>query len=227
MVLPMQNVVVSQTNNSPFNLAMKHVNTLENGDQIWMKSFAFIQGIFGENDINIAWGTAGENTFFVRATDVGQQSFDEFPTLVFGNSPAQENIVDDSKVSSPIAYNATKRDLPQVIMAGVTPAIIDLADTSFDIATIIRPGVKDIQNVLLRQGGNALFSIAMKKNGTLSNGDEIWVSTFVFERGAFGTTSLPIVWGDAEGEFSIQVIDEGQQTSAIYPILKSGDFPAQ
>lgn len=225
-VLPLQSVTLGQGANPLFNLGLQHINTLPNGDQFWKTTFAFERGAFGVADLPIKWGN-GTGEFFIRATDTNQQSAEglHFPTIQFDNAPAQQPAMDTVKNDN-LSYNGTKRFAPQIIMGGVSPAIVDILDTSFDIMTLVRPGFLPIQNVILSQGGNKLFNISMEKRAELSNGDQIWVSTFIFPRGNFGITSIPVVWGTDAGEFTIQVIDTAQQISAGYPIIRSGNYPA-
>ena len=110
-------------------------------------------------------------------------------------------------------------------MAGVSPAIVDIVDTSFDILTIIRPGVLPIKSVILKQDGNNLFSYSMDKRTDLSNGDQLWGTNFAFPQGSFGIQAIPIVWGNSLNEFTIEVIDSAQQKAPGYPLLRSGNYP--
>jgi len=110
-------------------------------------------------------------------------------------------------------------------MAGVSPAIIDIVDTSFDILTIIRPGALPIKSVILKQDGNNLFSYSMDKRTDLSNGDQLWGTNFAFPQGSFGIQAIPIVWGNSLNEFTIEVIDSAQQKAPGYPLLRSGNYP--
>ncbi|MCX7088317.1 MAG: PKD domain-containing protein, partial [Methylococcales bacterium] len=226
-ILPLQNVTVGQGGNPLFSLAMQQINTLANGDQFWKMTFAFARGTFGNSEIPLAWGSS-TGQYFIQAIDQQQQvtGDDHFPTLTFANAPAQ-NIAVDTQHNDKVSYLATKRLEPQVIMAGVTPAIIDITDTSFDIVALVRTGALPIQNVLLKQGGNVLFSVPMSQKTTLSNGDGVWVANYAFLQGAFGIKKMPIAWGSNSGEFSIQVIDSAQKVPAVYPTLKSGNHPAQ
>lgn len=132
----------------------------------------------------------------------------------------------DTTKNDLLSYNSKKRFAPQIIMGGVSPAIIDILDTSFDIIALVRPGFLPIQNVVLSQGSNILFNIAMEKRAELSNGDQIWVAEFQLPQNFFGITTVPVIWGNGSGEFSIQVIDTAQQVSAGYPLVRSGNFPA-
>lgn len=222
-----QSVTAGQGGNPFFNQPLKHINTLKNGDQVWKVIFQFDKGTFGNNVFPIKWGT-GANQFFLKVTDINQQTENnyQFPQLKFANSPAQAAAV-DTVFDDKLSYLSTKRAVPQVIMAGTSPAVVDLLDSSFDIVAIIRPGVVPLQSVLVKQGDNNLFSVAMEKKKELSNGDQIWVFKYAFPQGSFGTTTIPVVWGTAKDEFSIQVIDIAQQVSTAYPVLRSGTFPVQ
>ena len=221
---PLQNVTIGQGKGA-FNSSLTHINTLANGDQIWKKTLGFERSAFGKADLIITWGS-GDGQYFIRATDTNQQSFDAntFPLMKIENAPNQIVNVDTSKDSN-LIYNSTKRNLPQIIMAGVSPAIVDIVDTSFDLLTIIRPGALPIKSVILKQGGNNLFSYSMDKRTDLSNGDQLWGTNFAFPQGSFGIQTIPIVWGRSLNEFTIEVIDSAQQKAPGYPLLRSGNYP--
>lgn len=131
---------------------------------------------------------------------------------------------DGSKDISKLSYNATARLVPQVIMAGASPSVIDFNDNNLDVLAIVRPGALVISSVSLSQNGGGTFRIDMTKIATLSNNDQVWQSKVSFDRGSFGTGSVPITWGDGVGEFSITVTD-GQQRSESFPSLKAGNYP--
>jgi len=129
-----------------------------------------------------------------------------------------------TSTSSSLNYISTARVQPQVIMAGVSPAILELTDTSFDIVGLIRPGTTPIQSVVLTQSGNALFILPMTLRTTLSNGDQLWGYNYTFLAGSFGTQTIPVVWGASAGNFSIQVVDTIEQKSPAFPAIRSGDY---
>ena len=221
----LQDVTVGQGGGT-FNASMTHVSTLSNGDQIWKQTFDFARGNFGTNDVPISFGS-GSSQYFISVTDINQQSVADynFPLLNFGNFPAESPYI-DSSVPSNISYNTTQRNLPQVIMAGVTPSIVDILDTSFDVLTLVRPGKLPISYVTLTQSGNSLFSYAMQLRAVLGNGDQLWGLNYGFPEDNFGIQTLHIAWGTAPGQYSIQVVDTAQQTSPPYPVLRSGAYPA-
>lgn len=221
---PLQSVTIGQGANPFFTHTLTHINTLANGDQFWKTKFEFPAGSFGNTSIPIKWGN-GDNQFYIRATDATQQSknANAFPSIRIANAPAQTVALDTSKTDQ-LSYNATKRYVPQIIMAGVSPAIVDILDTSFDVVTILRPGIVPIKSVTLKQSDSPLFGLDLEKKKTLSNGDQIWVANYAFPRGTFSVSTVPIVWGMGTGEFNILVTDIAQQNSTAYPVLRSGNF---
>lgn len=223
---PLQSVSVAQNANPLFTLSLEHINTLENGDQFWRASFSLDRSTLDITDMPVKWGNT-PGAFFIRAIDSQQQISDHsiFPSLRYRDAPAQKIVIDNTK-NDDLSYNQTKRFAPQVIMGGISPAIIDIADTSFDIIALIRPGVLPIQQVTLNQGANKLFNVSMEKRSELSNGDQVWVATFVFPPGHYGALIQPITWGTDTGEFSIHVIDSAQQMSAEFPMIRFGHYPA-
>lgn len=215
-----------QGSNPFFNFSLKHINTLKNGDQFWKITYTFEKGAFGTGVIPIKWGSAVDE-FFVQASD-SAQGFNghPFPSIKSGSFPAVTPYLDVTK-DDKLAYNTTKRIMPQVISAGVSPAIVDIRDTSFDVVAMVRPGAIPLQNVTLKQVSNNVFSIPLEKKKQFSNGDEIWVANIPFPAGAYGISTVPVVWGIAPGQFNIQVMDVAQQSSTAYPVLRAGTFTLQ
>jgi hypothetical protein len=217
---------------------LTHINTLKNGDQLWKKTYSFTAGAYGNNAIvQIKWGL-GANQFFMKATDAGQtfiptagsnnlQDYNgsPFPVVKFSDSPRKTVFMDTTK-NDALSYNTTKRTMTQAIMGGVSPAMVDIHDTSFDIVALLRPGTVPIQNVFIKRIPEN-YGYELKKRKKLTNGDEIWVFTYTFPAGHYGVTTIPVVWGTGPGEYTLQVTDTIQQTYLVYPDLKSGNFPAQ
>lgn len=223
----LRSVSLTQGGNPLFaNRSLTHINTLENGDQFWKLTYNFTAGTFGNTNLPIQWGT-GLNQFSISASDNSTQATANptpFPTLRAGNWSSQSAFVDTTQGSN-LSYNKTRRAAPQVLAAGVSPAVIDFADTAFDIVAIVRAGIIPVEKVMVKQGGNNLFNVAMQKKKDLNNGDQIWVANFAFAAGSFGTTTLPVVWGLGLNEYHIQVVDAAEQTSTVYPNIRAGNFP--
>lgn len=205
---------------------LKHINTLKNGDQFWKYTFNFDKGTFGKNGLNLAWGTAATE-FAVQTTDKAQ-GFNgaPFPTIATGAFPAATAYLDTTQ-NDRLSYSTIKRIAPQIVMAGVTPAIVDIRDTSFDIVALVRKGSIPLQGVTLKRAGDSLFSMSLEKTKQFSNGDEIWVAKLPFVAGTFGTSSIPVVWGTAPSQYNLEITDTAGQTSNAYPNIRSGDFAAQ
>ncbi len=131
-----------------------------------------------------------------------------------------------AKPTSTSLYMDEARVYPQVIMVGISPSIIDVSDTSFDILALVRPGLYALQDVTLGQGAS-LFSFSLIHVGTLPNGDQIWKKTMNFDRGAFGTNDIPLSWGNGNGQYLVSVTDVNQQSVSAYdfPLINSGNFP--
>lgn len=120
-------------------------------------------------------------------------------------------------------YGLTARIDPQIIAAGVTPSKIDLIDDEFDIVALIRPGESPIDSVSF-QSTDGMLRMAMTRAGVLSNGDELYKLTFVFERGSISGT-IPTIWGSQPGEYNIIATGESQNQNHTYPYLQVGNFP--
>ncbi|NOT85788.1 MAG: hypothetical protein HOP02_13640 [Methylococcaceae bacterium] len=234
----LQNVTFGQgQNGNPlFNYTLKHINTLKNGDQFWKATYEFQAGAFNgfnKGIVPIRWGT-GKDQFTIQTADISSGVTtggngvpgNPFPLLSFGNFPSKTAFLDTTK-NDILSYNKTKRVVPQILMAGVSPAVVDITDTSFDVVTILRPGLVPVQDVILKQSGNNLFGINLEKKKVLNNGDEVWVANFPFAAGTYGTTTIPVVWGTSNDDYSLQITDVAQQSSTAYPDLRAGVFAAQ
>jgi formylglycine-generating enzyme len=127
---------------------------------------------------------------------------------------------------TPLNYDTRARVSPQVIAGGVSPSIIDINDTQFDIVAMIRPGVLPIDRVTF-QSTNGQLSMAMSPAGVLSNGDQLYKNTLTFQRGAFGNMIMHTAWGNDEGQYNIVAYDTAQQRSHQFPDLMFGNYPEQ
>ncbi|MEQ1637669.1 MAG: hypothetical protein ABL903_13350 [Methylococcales bacterium] len=220
---------LGQGGNPLFGYTLNHINTLKNGDQFWKATYTFQAGSFSgfsKGVVPIKWGI-GADQFAIQATDSASGiNGNTFPGIGSGGFPSKTAFLDTTK-NDALSYKTTKRQVPQVVLAGVSPSVVDIADTSFDVVTILRPGLVPVQDVALKQAGNNVFSLALEKKKVFSNGDQVWVGNFPFAAGTFGTSTIPVVWGTSLNEFSIQVNDVAQQSSTAYPNLRVGAFPLQ
>jgi hypothetical protein len=236
---PLQKVSLGWNGGTSPLLNLTHVNTLKNGDQLWKYTLPFTAGYYGNAIVPVKWGR-GANQYFIQATDAFTSpafiqphvnNFQDyngspFPEVSFNEAPRKAAFMDTTK-NDYLNYNITKRSVTQVLMAGVSPAIVSIYDTSFDVVVLLRPDTLPIQNVVLKQGGNPSFSLTLEKRKQFTNGDEIWVATYPFRPGTYSVSTVPVVWGTGPGEYSIQVTDVAQQSVTAYPNLRAGDFPAQ
>jgi hypothetical protein len=233
--VPLQKVALAYglTANPFIDRPLTHINTLKNGDQLWKATYNFDAGTFNnfpKGVFPLKWGNTGADQLSIRTTDgasgSGGAAGNPFPQIAIGSFPSQTAVIDTTK-DDILSYKKTRRVVPQIIMAGVSPAVVDLSDTAIDIVAILRPGLVPVQEVILKQENNAVFSYALQKKKVLNNGDEIWVTSVDFPAGSFGPSTFPVVWGTAPGEYNIQVVDIAQQSATAYPLLRSGAFPAQ
>lgn len=227
-IAPVQKVSVGLglSTNPLSTFSLKHINTLKNGDQFWKYTFSFEKGTFGKSGLTLAWGTAA-NEFAVQTTDKAQAfNGNPFPSISTGGFPAATAYLDTTQ-NDRLSYSTIKRIAPQIVMAGVSPAIVDIRDTSFDVVALVRQGSIPLQSVTLKHTGDNLFSAPLEKAKQFSNGDEIWVAKLPFPAGSFGTSTIPVVWGTAPGQYNLEVTDTAQQTSNAYPNIRSGSFAAR
>ena len=220
-ILPIDRVTFQPTD-AAFSMIMTPAGILNNGDQLFTNTFTFQRGAFGTMTMQTTWGS-GEGQYNIVAYDEAQQRSHQFPDLMFGNYPEQQSsLLPEEEVT----YNSTKRLAPQIILGGYSPALSDIADTTFDIIAVVREGVLPIETVSLGQNLGA-FQSAMAEVGTLSNGDRVYKMSYSFAAGSFGTATLSTLWGSEPGQFNISVVDEGQQRSHSFPDILFGSYPAQ
>jgi len=102
--------------------------------------------------------------------------------------------------STELPVTGVIRALPQVLMAGFDPILLDLLDT------------------------NVNFELIMSHIATYPNGDQRYETVFTFEPGTFPVGALSNLFGDKKEQFRIQVIDKVGQFHA-FPNLEIGNYP--
>ena len=123
-----------------------------------------------------------------------------------------------------IPVTGLARYRPQVLMAGIDPMLLDYNDSSFKVFAVVRSGAADIDSVQLKTG-DAIFSQALKFNGTLDNGDQVWTSTLKFPRGAFNQDAvLGDLFGSSNSQFQFKVLDKDQGEHS-FPVLTFDNLP--
>lgn len=138
-------------------------------------------------------------------------------------SPAQTVTV-TSTSSGNINVTGIVRLMPQVLMGGFDPILIDVADTSFKLVAIVRPGATPIQSVQFRTGSGG-FAQSMMYSGTYSNGDQRYESSMVFPRGSFPQNAvMGDLFGGTDTQFRISVVDNAQQEH-YFPRVAFGNTP--
>ena len=76
------------------------------------------------------------------------------------------------------AKQGPRRELPQVIMAGFSPMLMDRSDKELTVMAIVRAGSSPIQSVRLNNVGNESVVIALNKVTDLPNGDQFYQQVF-------------------------------------------------
>jgi PKD repeat protein len=130
-------------------------------------------------------------------------------------------VIDRQSDEVPVTGKA--RELPQVLMAGFDPILVDILDTDVKIFAIVRPGKEPIQTVRFIQNGND-FQLIMQHVATYANGDQRYETVFTFQQGTFPITTLGDLFGEQFGQFQIQAIDQAGQFQA-FPNLEIGNHP--
>jgi len=230
-------------------LRMTAAGVLANGDEVYKLTYVKSPSI-GKMTLSTAWGS-GPRQFNIIAVGQDQLRCESdkrpvgggearnvgchtFPYLRLDYLPSLDDVQRSETIKSPtpMSYNSTKRYGPMVIMAGYSPAIIHPGDDQFDLIAIVRPGVLPIESVNLKHNSDALFSYAMTLVGELSNGDQVYKTTYTYSPGALGNPqegmflSYKDLWGPGAEQFGIVVYDQGGLKSQKFPDLQFGTYPS-
>jgi PKD repeat protein len=125
--------------------------------------------------------------------------------------------------SDEVPITGKVRELPQVLMAGFDPILVDILDTNLKIFALIRAGKEPIQTVRFIQNGTNL-QLIMQHVATYANGDQRYETVYTFSQGTFPVTTLGDLLGEQVGQFQIQAIDQAGQFHA-FPNLEIGQHP--
>ncbi|GAB6040915.1 PKD domain-containing protein [Endothiovibrio diazotrophicus] len=219
-VIPIERVSFRESGEGSFSMAMTPAGVFFSGDEVYKATLSFRRGAFGSQSLETIWGgRLGE--FKIVATDSAQQHSHAFPDLRSGNYLPQ---MASTREYEEVTYNQTARRSPMVIMAGCSPSLLNLGDSSFDIVAVVREGMFPVDKVSLRQNGRA-FSLVMTEAGQLSNGDKVFKATYTYMRGALGDAVIDSLWGGENGQYGIVVVDQAQQYSHHFPSIQFGIFP--
>ncbi|MFH1026940.1 MAG: VWA domain-containing protein [Pseudomonadota bacterium] len=150
----------------------------------------------------------GANTIEVTATDTA------------GVTATQQVTVTSQGTTTTPPSRAVKLR-PQVLMAGFDPMLIDITDTRLNIMAVVREGAAPIQSVNFSDNSGG-FAIAMTLQGQLPNGDLVYSTTLTFQRGAAATLNFPNMFGSAQNEYRITVLDVTQQEHT-FPAIQFGN----
>jgi len=113
---------------------------------------------------------------------------------------------------------------PQVLLAGFDPMLVDLLDTDVKLFAIVRPGNTPIQTVRVTRN-NEDFTLVMQHVATYPNGDQRFEAVYTFPLGSFPVITLGNLFGDQNGQFRIQAVDQAGQFHA-FPNLEISDNPS-
>jgi PKD repeat protein len=219
-----------QDTEGPLKMGMTRVGVLDNGDELHTLTFYYDSGSI-TGTFSTAWGSR-PGQFNIVATDEANQNSHTYPYLQIGNFPAlSPDFIAAREPTSTIEYNTTARAAPQVIMAGYSPAILNVSDEEFDVIAVVRPGVLPIKAVVLKTN-EGQFAQEMTLASEIDNGDKVYKFTYTFEPGSLGTPdedgliSYKDLWGPEANQFGIEVVDDGEQRNHKFPDLEFGYYPA-
>ncbi len=122
-----------------------------------------------------------------------------------------------------IAVAGIKRQRPQIIMAGIDPAQVDLYDTHFRVFALVRAGASPLQSVLVQESTGETF-MAMYHAATYADGLQRYEVVMTYPSGMFNVVDFSDLFGDGEQQFRIQVSDQNNQFYS-FPTLEVGDNP--
>lgn len=226
-VAPIRNVSFQDTK-AFLQRGMTRIGVFPNGDEIYKSTFTYTPGDI-EGIIEAPWGSK-EGQFNIVATDEAQDRGRHiFPHLMVGNFPKLAHKATPPKTT--IKYDTRARFMPQVIMAGYSPAILDIGDDELDVFAIVRAGNLPIKRVVMKQNENELFYALMDFIGELDNGDKVYKLTYTYERGSLNppeglnVIAYKDLWGPDAHQFVIEIVDESERRHK-FPYVEFGDHPA-
>ncbi len=126
-------------------------------------------------------------------------------------------VIDRTNVAIPVT--GIVRELPQVLMAGFDPMLVDLLDTNVKIFAIARPGKTPLQTVSF-VGQD--FELIMQHVATYANGDQRYEAVFTFDQGTYPVVTLDSIFD----YFKVQAVDQAGQFHT-YPNLEIGNYPPE
>ncbi|MBE9562639.1 MAG: PKD domain-containing protein [Proteobacteria bacterium] len=132
-------------------------------------------------------------------------------------------VIDRSNVAIPVT--GIVRELPQVLMAGFDPMLVDLLDTNVKVFAIVRPGRTPLQTVSFGGGSGSSednFGLIMQHVATYANGEQRYEAIFTFAQGSYPVVTIDDVFEN----FNIRATDQAGQFHT-YPYLEIGNYPLE
>ncbi len=198
--------------------------------------------LFGESPLQVFFSNESmlDNSFkYIWHFGNGQVSTNSRPNYVFPQGgiyyPTLQaySLTQNATYSLPIIVidrNASKlpitgitREMPQVLMAGFDPMLIDILDTQVKIFAIVRAGGTPIQTVRFIMN-NDEFGLILRHVATYGNGDQHYETVLDFTQGSLPVGTLANLFGTGTEQFKVQAIDQSGQSHA-FPNLEIGHNP--
>jgi len=229
--------VTFQDSVGPMRMMMIPAGVLPNGDEVYKFTYVFTPGSFGEKTLETAWGPRpGQFNIVVtgEGKDSGVDVSHRFPHLRVSHLGPINHLPRPGipKAAVSMNYKSTQRYGPQVIMAGYSPSILHIGDDQLDLLAIVRRGAFAIASVTFKQNaGGSGFAYKMQFSGQLSNGDEVYKTTYAFEPGSLGKPGTDTyldhkdLWGPKGQQFGVVANDEGGINSHKFPDIEFGTYP--
>ncbi len=226
---PIQHVHLSE-NTGSFEMGMRLEGELFNGDKIYSITIVGVRGQFYKQELSNLFGS-GVGEFNITVVDQARKTH-SFPKFEQSNHVDLEEgdleVPRPSTSVAPYTKKGIRRPRPQAIMVGFDPVMIDFDDSAFKVKAIVRAGLVGIKHVTLKTTSLGGLSIAMEKEQELANGDVMYSTVFIFERGSFPVGALRDLFGteNPQSEFIVEVVDNAEQRHA-FPTLEGCDCPEQ
>jgi DNA-binding beta-propeller fold protein YncE len=187
------------------------------------------QQLFGLKSYNLFGGNL--NQLYVLARD-NATHVHSYPTWSYTSTSPTIEVPTAGMAATQDNYVAKgfRRQLPQVIMAGLSPMKMDVTDHELKVMAVVREGTSPIQSVTLN-ALDAASTVAVSLNQVmpLPNGDLLYEGVLLKTDGRPMEDLLKTykkydkIWNEA---FTVIVRDQAGQTHR-FPELKMGDFSAQ
>ncbi len=214
---PLQSVVVQ--NDTQRISVLHHTATYADGSQRFEAVFPYQSGYFPASVMGDLFGLKpGEWNIQATARD-GQ--FHSYPRISTGNY-VDNTAPQNAYYLAPPAEAGIRREMPQVLGAGVSTPFVDLGQTGIEGLALVREGAYPLHSVVFKGNLGGVWPMRLKYE--YPNGDKLYSFVYYYPAGAFAPGEHFELFGTQPDNFSIEAVDQ-KGYSHTYPELRFGNYP--